>query len=134
MSICLCHLYVCIWIHFWQNLTYPQVLMTLHIYMSIKIYVYKSGIAPLVPRGFDPACWGLIQLHPSHITLHIYMSTKLDMSISSICLYLNTIQMKLDVSTCLYNLTCLYVYQSWHIYMSISGYSADKTWEVYMSI
>ena len=25
----------------------------------------ESGIAPLVPRGFDPACWGLIQLPPS---------------------------------------------------------------------
>jgi len=27
----------------------------------------ESGIAPLVPRGFDPACWGLIQLPPSPI-------------------------------------------------------------------
>jgi len=26
----------------------------------------ESGIAPLVPRGFDPACWGLNQLPPSH--------------------------------------------------------------------
>ena len=25
----------------------------------------ESGIAPLVPRGFDPAFWGLIQLLPS---------------------------------------------------------------------
>ena len=24
----------------------------------------ESGITPLVPRGFDPACWGLIQLPP----------------------------------------------------------------------
>mmetsp|Transcript_13969 Transcript_13969/g.22215 ORF Transcript_13969/g.22215 Transcript_13969/m.22215 type:complete len:125 (+) Transcript_13969:1590-1964(+) len=24
----------------------------------------ESGIAPLVPRGFDPACWGLIQRPP----------------------------------------------------------------------
>ena len=24
----------------------------------------ESGIAPLVPRGFDPACWGLIHLPP----------------------------------------------------------------------
>ena len=26
---------------------------------------YESGIAPLVPRGFDPACWGLNQPSPS---------------------------------------------------------------------
>jgi len=25
----------------------------------------ESGIAPLVPWGFDPACWGLNQLPPS---------------------------------------------------------------------
>jgi len=25
----------------------------------------ESGNAPLVPRGFDPACWGLYQLLPS---------------------------------------------------------------------
>ena len=25
----------------------------------------EGGIAPLVPWGFDPACWGLIQLPPS---------------------------------------------------------------------
>ena len=27
----------------------------------------ESGIAPLVPRGFDPACWGLYQPSPSRI-------------------------------------------------------------------
>jgi len=30
--------------------------------------VLESGIAPLVPRGFDPACWGLNQLPPSRNT------------------------------------------------------------------
>ena len=38
----------------------------------------ESGIAPLVPPGFDPACWGLIQLPPSRPgpLIQPYISTK----------------------------------------------------------
>jgi len=44
----------------------------------------ESGIAPLVPRGFDPACWGLIQLPPSpwggHLSDISDNSTRVDFS------------------------------------------------------
>jgi len=37
----------------------------------------ESGIAPLVPRGFDPACWGLNQPPPSPLPSLISAKTVL---------------------------------------------------------
>ena len=32
---------------------------------SLPSFELESGITPLIPRGFDPACWGLYQPPPS---------------------------------------------------------------------